>query len=73
MAVPEIMDTDPLHTGCRSTSIHFMMEKVLRNGEYPLVIFDPIEYLQELFDLLDQEIWQPDAQRGRNSGNGKGA
>lgn len=56
MAVPEIVDANPLYAAFGASSLHLVAEEVLCYREYPVVRPEVVSQLQELPHLLVEEF-----------------
>lgn len=73
MAVPEVVDADPLHAALGASSLHLVAEEVLGCREYPVMRSEVVPQLQELPHLLVEELrhgYLPDGFRGLRIGDG---
>ena len=56
MAVPQIMDSDKLYTGCLATSVHFPVQIILADREDPAVTIEAVEHFQIVLHFIAEEL-----------------
>ena len=57
MAVPQVVDADPLHARLEASTVHLMVEEALRVGEDPLSLGE-VRVLEPRADLLYEKVGQ---------------
>ena len=50
--MPKIVDSDTLNAGLSRSPIHFSVQVILRNGEYPFIRFNAIQAFES-----EEEFW----------------
>jgi hypothetical protein len=55
MAVPEVMNSDPLDPCGLSATIHFVMKIALGNRKDPILLFQSVEHFQIILHLFTEK------------------